>query len=687
MPTNALFANYKSNVKRKPLTDYWRFLQKKTQYDSALHYHGARTNTMPTRIELCNPVVKAIWMYSGAELLSDHMPFQLIQLHSFQTSGSETWYAAEVGLPDSSSLVITVKQNSIRISHCFIDPLGTFITEPLLPFAQESDDTLAAIFLTALPAILAKDTAEYGGKLLSAVQTIGRVSDASTWQSEADIPEEVRNALYYTDIALEIFGNMEFEFGASTSTVAEEVDDSLLIDPTGASTAPKPLAGALVVEYLDRWSPAFLQTTGVAASASVKKMTIAEAKAAFSHYSAHRNWTPAELALIPRFPDQMPVMEETLWLAEAITKTRNSINPVVNAMWRGVTAYGKSTGVKQLAAILNMPLLILTCHPGMEISEFKSSYVPATDKESIELDMSHVTMPASTAAPSSSHPFFAEAMAYVKAKSEAEMAAFLDVDAMLELAFMDSDSVCEMLLGRVEPIVPEQILSLYFAVSKELEQAPLREKIARLEVAGNEDKPKDNAPQFVHVVSPYVKALVNGYLIEIQEASRIRDSGVLVGLNEFDRPEANITLMNGGSARRHKDAICIITDNVGYASCRPIDPSVLRRQGFIIDSYELTREMVIDRVKDNTGCTDNGLLELGYTLWDTVKTHCEHNSITEGSVSPMELERFVQAVMIGGQDSITRNLNNCIISKATSSIEDQREIRAACSTLCSAIVA
>lgn len=136
--------------------------------------------------------------------------------------------------------------------------------------------------------------------------------------------------------------------------------------------------------------------------------------------------------------------------------------------------------------------------------------------------------------------------------------------------------------------------------------------------------------------------------------------------------------MNGAMARRHKDAICIFSDNVGYASCRPIDPSVLRRMGMIIDSYELSEKMVKDRTRRNTGCKDTKLLDKCYKLWHSVKEFTEQNSITDGSVSPMELERFVQAMMLDGEDFLEDNLNDCVISKATCDIDAQRDIRSAC---------
>ena len=178
-----------------------------------------------------------------------------------------------------------------------------------------------------------------------------------------------------------------------------------------------------------------------------------------------------------------------------------------------------------------------------------------------------------------------------------------------------------------------------------------------------------------------MKALINGYIVEIQEPSRIRDSGVLVGINEYDKAGAVIHLMSGAMARRHKDALVIMTDNVGYASCRPIDPSVLRRFGLIIDSNELPEQLVKERARRNTGCTDTSLIDKCYKAWAEVKEYCDTNSVKDGSVSPTEYECMLQAMMLDGDDAFETNLQDCIISKATCDIETQIGIRSALSAV------
>ena len=72
--------------------------------------------------------------------------------------------------------------------------------------------------------------------------------------------------------------------------------------------------------------------------------------------------------------------------------------------------------------------------------------------------------------------------------------------------------------------------------------------------------------RYKFVESNYVKALEHGYIVEVQEISRIRDAGVLVGLNEYDRAGAMIPLVDGRFVRRHPDAMVVYTDIMGFWS-------------------------------------------------------------------------------------------------------------------------
>lgn len=344
-----------------------------------------------------------------------------------------------------------------------------------------------------------------------------------------------------------------------------------------------------------------------------KKLTVESAKKEFASFINSHNWSDEERMLIPQFPDDFPIPPEVAKMAKRYIASKSDKRPMVNFMWRGITSYGKSTGVEVMACILDMPLLRMTCHTDMVTQDFLSDFVPDT----------------SAAVNTDNLPDF-------------------------ETIQFDPEMAYEMLTGtRDENATEDMCLKAY------------GEAVA---------KRNSSSPHFVHVMSNYVKALTKGYIVEVQEVSRIKDAGVLVGLNEYDRPNSVIPLLDGSYARRDENAICIFTDNVGYNSCRPVDPSVLRRMSFIIDSYELPKEMVIDRIKYNTGFDDDEIIEDCYNLWNDFSQYCQEHDITQGAVSVTELEMLVMTIKYDGISNILENITDTLVSKATSDYEERQEL-------------
>ena len=344
-----------------------------------------------------------------------------------------------------------------------------------------------------------------------------------------------------------------------------------------------------------------------------KKLTVESAKKEFASFINSHNWSDEERMLIPQFPDDFPIPPEVAKMAKRYIASKSDKRPMVNFMWRGITSYGKSTGVEVMACILDMPLLRMTCHTDMVTQDFLSDFVPDT----------------SAAANTDNLPDF-------------------------ETIQFDPEMAYEMPTGtRDENATEDMCLKAY------------GEAVA---------KRNSSSPHFVHVMSNYVKALTKGYIVEVQEVSRIKDAGVLVGLNEYDRPNSVIPLLDGSYARRDENAICIFTDNVGYNSCRPVDPSVLRRMSFIIDSYELPKEMVIDRIKYNTGFDDDEIIEDCYNLWNDFSQYCQEHDITQGAVSVTELEMLVMTIKYDGISNILENITDTLVSKATSDYEERQEL-------------
>lgn len=360
-------------------------------------------------------------------------------------------------------------------------------------------------------------------------------------------------------------------------------------------------------------------------SANSGRSTVRAAKAVAKPYTDTLSWSEEEKMMIPHFDDDVEVPPEVMTILNRFLASREWKNPLNNPCWRGITAYGKSTGVKMLACILNTPLLWMTCSTTTEVEDFLSKHVPNTEE---------------------CH------------NVQTELPSFDDMANDPEYAY-------EQITGEYrENVTSEEVLQAYAKAFLDTSHDP------------------GNRNPFKIVESDFVRALVKGYIVEVQEFSRIRDSGTLVGLNNYNEPGSVIPLVDGRHVKRHKNAMVVWTDNIGYQSCRKVDGSVLRRMSYIIDSSEMPRERVLRRIKQNTGCKDDAFLERMYDVWVSIGQFCKEQDITdEGTCSLAELESWVSLTMLDGVSAIQNTCREAIISKVSSDPDTQQEIMDSCVSL------
>ena len=368
--------------------------------------------------------------------------------------------------------------------------------------------------------------------------------------------------------------------------------------------------------------PDILVPQAASAAGSTGRMTVGDAKALAEPYTSTLQWTPEEEAMIPSFEDDKEVPPEVMTILNRFLASREWKNPLNNPCWRGITAYGKSTGVKILACILHTPLVWMTCATTTEVEDFLSKHVPNTSDRAADVDCS-------------------------------------DLPTYEDIGF-DPEYAYETITGRkLEGATENDALKAYaIAVGKRLAEAKNPFKI---------------------VESDFVRALVNGYIVEVQEFSRIRDSGTLVGLNNFNEPGSVIPLVDGRHVRRHRNAMVVWTDNIGYTSCRKVDGSVLRRMSYIIDSSEMPKERALRRIKKNTGCNEDSFLGRMYDVWSKIGQYCKDHDITdEGTCSLTELESWVALTMLEGREAIVETCKQAVVSKLSSDPDTQKELMDSC---------
>lgn len=120
--------------------------------------------------------------------------------------------------------------------------------------------------------------------------------------------------------------------------------------------------------------------------------------------------------------------------------------------------------------------------------------------------------------------------------------------------------------------------------------------------------------EYRYYPSEIVRAYENGWLLEIQEPTVIRDAAVLMAINSALEPEGSLNLPTR-IARRHPDFIVVITTNRGYNGCRPLNEA-LRDRVQHAEKLDLPpKEVMMQRAQAKTAYDFQEVLSL---LADTI---------------------------------------------------------------------
>ena len=177
---------------------------------------------------------------------------------------------------------------------------------------------------------------------------------------------------------------------------------------------------------------------------------------------------------------------------------------------------------------------------------------------------------------------------------------------------------------------------------------------------------------YTYVETDFIKALKNGYVIEVQEPSTIMQPGVLVGLNSLLEQEGSITLPTGEIIQRHPDAVVVVTTNVSYEGCRNMNQSVVDRMSLVKDIELPSPEVMVQRAMAVTGATDEYQVSQMVRVVNDMADYCRKNSITDGACGMRSLIDWVISTEISG-DPYTSAMYT-VVSKATADEEDREAL-------------
>ena len=183
---------------------------------------------------------------------------------------------------------------------------------------------------------------------------------------------------------------------------------------------------------------------------------------------------------------------------------------------------------------------------------------------------------------------------------------------------------------------------------------------------GNNDFNKDI--EYKYFPSEIVKAFTEGYLLEIQEPTVIRDAAVLMLLNSALEPDGTINLPTG-VVHRHPDFVAVITTNRNYIGCRPLNEALRDRIQHSEKMDLPEREVMIERAIAKTGF-DN--VELVSKLVDAiiVLDECATANAIHGVSGMRSLFFWVDAIKNG--EDIRESMYYKVLYKITTNPDEIR---------------
>ena len=323
--------------------------------------------------------------------------------------------------------------------------------------------------------------------------------------------------------------------------------------------------------------------------------------------SPGRKWTNEEKELIPVMEDWYEVPEWVRHQCCIVKNTSKMRTPIHTFMLCGEAGSGKTEGAKAIFAGLGIPHLIMTCHEDTDAFDLLGQVFPNTGKSEVPIATSSIL-------------------------EEAGLPSFEDVS-------FDCKATYKRITGKeATPLTDEgEVLALLFSKALEF----VKTKLTSSSTKGEKD--------FRYVESPLIRAVKNGWGIEIQEPNAIKRAGILVGLNALLECGDNsvISLPTDEIIKKHKDCIIIMTTNTDYVGLKLLNQSVLSRQAKRITIPTPSDKEMKNRIIKMTSFPaeqDEMLDKMLRVIRLAIDYSVEHD-ITDGVCGMRELESWINSCL------------------------------------------
>lgn len=221
-----------------------------------------------------------------------------------------------------------------------------------------------------------------------------------------------------------------------------------------------------------------------------------------------------------------------------------------------------------------------------------------------------------------------------------------------------------------------------FSCSANTDEYDLLGKPISLGVTGEGDG------KIVYTETELTKAIKNGWVIEIQEASVVKETAVHQIFNSlFDGIEL-VQLPDGSMITPHPNFIAVFTTNVSYEGCNAMNQSLISRNQFVAEIQLPSKEETISRLKTQLNWPESKsteAIDLAVQCMQKINEFLQEENLEDGSCDFRCIKDWLQMYLAYNEVGIKKSLldlaDYCIIPKATLDSEYHHDIRAICSAI------
>ncbi len=357
-----------------------------------------------------------------------------------------------------------------------------------------------------------------------------------------------------------------------------------------------------------------------------------------------RKLTPAEQDMVPKIPEWHILTKEVVDICKHAQYSTGTANPMRNFLLRGPAGTGKTHDARAIAAGLGLPYVKFTCSADTDVFDFIGQVYPdfgsSTGDPETDAELRQVEEMGG--------------LNYENVKKLLNLPDAMDMD-------FDPEGAYFSMAGVERPgVTVHDCMDYAFGL--------VTEKVKTLTAAKYASS--TDGPRYNYFETDFILGLKNGYVIEIQEPANITQPSVLTGLNDLLEQSGTILLPDKRRIKRHPDAVVIITTNVSYEGCRPLNQSVLDRMNKIKDIPMPPAEIMAQRAMSVTGCEDDYLVSQMVQVVVDIADYCQKNGVTDGNVGMRSLIDWI--ISYGCTGNAYESAMDTIISRATVDEEEQQ---------------